>query len=409
MRRHLCEAELAPNIKGAIKREYKRLDNLNDSKTKLSRDMRKDFSQMLRDKNFRNAPSIRKDIDASGGMKNYVKKMFQNVDKLTNYGDHQAHKITQDDLWPQGIEAEKYPYYVSVYDKYPIYEPAEGGYYYEGRQIVGSKGFNSYDEAQAYAEELFKEEKEYYGKGTKFSDGVYECDGRYIGEGVRIAIENNKAYTRGESGRVVYESYLRENKFSAGRHISYPLSILLRSSIEDGDYEVAKTSLILGYKQIHNIVPNVFTESDMKSAIDEIEATPTEVSAFEGETVDDPEKKDSWEASDAETAREDDWNYLVKQFFDTCDSLGIYVCTEGDQYKDEGETLDTVEEAINDSEYVYFACGKDACDGPFTHEEAWDIVKANPDKYDSVVERLAGTETQIAADTTEENTETLNS
>ena len=28
--------------------------------------------------------------------------------------------------------------HISHYEKYPIYEPAEGGYYYEGRRLVDS-------------------------------------------------------------------------------------------------------------------------------------------------------------------------------------------------------------------------------------------------------------------------------
>lgn len=404
---HLCEADLAPNIKKKIKNKYKQMDARANSRKFGKKEMIANYRDLMTDKEFRDSPSIRRQIDAAGGLGNYAKKVYKLADNIERSNYPEKRKITQDDLWPNGLEAEKFPFYVTVYEKYPIYEPAEGGYYYEGRQIVHSKGFNTRDEAAEYAKEIFEQERDDYPKAYTAADG-YVCDGKYIGDGLNIVVETGKNYMKGESGRHVYESFLRENKFSAGRHISYPLSILLRSSIEDGDYEVAKTSLILGYKQIHNIVPNVFTESDMRAAIEEIEATPTDISAFEGETVDDPERKDTWEESDAETAREDDWNYLVRQFFDTCDSLGIYVCSEGDQYKDEGESMDTVAEAVNDSEYVYFACGKDACDGPFTHEEAWDIVKANPDKYDSVVERLAGSEAQIADDTNEENTEILN-
>ena len=32
----------------------------------------------------------------------------------------------------------KRKYYVSYYEAFPIFEPAEGGYYYEGRQLIDS-------------------------------------------------------------------------------------------------------------------------------------------------------------------------------------------------------------------------------------------------------------------------------
>lgn len=380
MKKHLQEVTVAPNIRKAMKREYKRLDRTNDLRRKRNNEYRDIAKEVVTDKEFRDAH--RADIDAAGGIKNYTKQRLAKADAIVDK-TYPARKINKNDLIPQGLEIEKFPYYVSVYDKYPIYEPAEGGYYYEGRQIVHSKGFNTYEEADAYAKELFDDEKDSY-EHNYAGNGTYECDGRYIGDGVLISIENNKDYTKNEAGYQIYESYLRENKFSAGRHISYPLSVLLRSSINDDDFETAKTCLILGYKQIHNIVPNVFTESDMNTAIDEIEAIPTDLADYTTEDTSDNPGVDA-----SEDARMDAWNTVIRDFFNTCDSLGIYVCTEGDKYKDEEDFTDTDAVVESPREYVYFACGKDVCDGPFAHEEAWALVDANPDKYDSVVEKVA--------------------
>lgn len=50
-------------------------------------------------------------------------------------------------------------YYVTYYGNYPIYEPAEGGYYYNGRQIFDVMTFNDRRKAKrAY----YKWVKEFY-------------------------------------------------------------------------------------------------------------------------------------------------------------------------------------------------------------------------------------------------------
>lgn len=90
-------------------------------------------------------------------------------------------------------------YFVTYYEEYPIYEPAEGGYYYAGRVARGAKSFFNLDRAIAYAAERAQE----YGLDTVTNDaqkikdllskmpsalvGAHHTG--YIGEGEMIIIE----------------------------------------------------------------------------------------------------------------------------------------------------------------------------------------------------------------------------
>lgn len=90
--------------------------------------------------------------------------------------------------------------YVSHYSLYPIFEPAEGGYYYDGIQLDGSVCVSTLQKAK---ERLEKEAKEYgyevlrdgYDSRKAVSD---DYNGRYVGEGSFIIIESRKGmYTQG--------------------------------------------------------------------------------------------------------------------------------------------------------------------------------------------------------------------
>ena len=41
-------------------------------------------------------------------------------------------------------------YYVTYYEEYPIYEPAEGGYYYAGSRNVSVREFKSWRKARQF-------------------------------------------------------------------------------------------------------------------------------------------------------------------------------------------------------------------------------------------------------------------
>ena len=88
------------------------------------------------------------------------------------------------------------PYAVAVYDEYPIYEPAEGGYYYAGREC---EMFERYD---TYAEALREYEKMRDDVTAWYADGYVDCDlyieeyknttwfeGMHIGDGKIVRLE----------------------------------------------------------------------------------------------------------------------------------------------------------------------------------------------------------------------------
>ena len=105
--------------------------------------------------------------------------------------------------------------YVSHYSEYPIYEPAEGGYYYAGNQIVESERLSKRKAKQKF-EEIWKEclkenEENGFVEGAdwkeiierthiypwernhdcekKFGDYAIYRDSYYIGEGESYVIE----------------------------------------------------------------------------------------------------------------------------------------------------------------------------------------------------------------------------
>ncbi len=88
--------------------------------------------------------------------------------------------------------------FISHYEKYPIYEPAEGGYYYEGRELTEYAEVSE-NEAQNELDELFEELK---GEGYVRLGNRIEFYGKYIGEGDVYIIEN--VLGENEKGKEVY-------------------------------------------------------------------------------------------------------------------------------------------------------------------------------------------------------------
>jgi hypothetical protein len=81
-------------------------------------------------------------------------------------------------------------YYVSVYHNYPIYESAEGGYYYTGTELDEySNPFNTLVDARKELR-LKAEELEYankYGLNKYVDEDYIRC--KYVGEGSFVTIE----------------------------------------------------------------------------------------------------------------------------------------------------------------------------------------------------------------------------
>ena len=90
--------------------------------------------------------------------------------------------------------------YLTHYEEYPIYEPAEGGYYYAGRQAVEYCRLNSEKQAKR---KLAKMRKELEENGFIVDDDRAYLYSKYIGEGESWRIE--KVLGSHESGRQIYQ------------------------------------------------------------------------------------------------------------------------------------------------------------------------------------------------------------
>lgn len=90
----------------------------------------------------------------------------------------------------------KTTYYVCAYEQYPIYEPAEGGYYYDGTQIVMYKKTRNLKKARRWLREWAREYYECEGKLTEdareyidnANNHIYYMS-KYIGDGMEWHIE----------------------------------------------------------------------------------------------------------------------------------------------------------------------------------------------------------------------------
>lgn len=100
-------------------------------------------------------------------------------------------------------------YYVSYITEYPIYEPAEGGYYYAGTQIQMCREFSSWKKANRFFQKCRKEFLEMHegeedrindatwgGVGKHVNPAVYYFS-RYIGEGESVELTRKKPVEHG--------------------------------------------------------------------------------------------------------------------------------------------------------------------------------------------------------------------
>ncbi|MPM06322.1 hypothetical protein SDC9_52621 [bioreactor metagenome] len=88
-------------------------------------------------------------------------------------------------------------FYVTAYSEYPIYEPAEGGYYYPGTQVVSSRPFQNRRRARQYINKLYREETARGENTDKYwherADHMrFGCGSKYVGEGWYICLERKQ-------------------------------------------------------------------------------------------------------------------------------------------------------------------------------------------------------------------------
>ena len=90
--------------------------------------------------------------------------------------------------------------YLTHYIEYPIYEPAEGGYYYAGLEANETHECSTYDEAKSKLAEMTAELEE---EGFIVNEHNAYLSGKYIGEGEKWVIE--ETYGSQNRGRQIYQ------------------------------------------------------------------------------------------------------------------------------------------------------------------------------------------------------------
>lgn len=90
--------------------------------------------------------------------------------------------------------------YLTHYTEYPIYEPAEGGYYYAGREAGTYYECDSIKQAKCKLKELAEELEE---EGFVVCEDYAFLSSKYIGEGEQWIIE--EVYGSENSGWHPYE------------------------------------------------------------------------------------------------------------------------------------------------------------------------------------------------------------
>lgn len=89
-------------------------------------------------------------------------------------------------------------YYVTYYNKYPIYEPAEGGYYYSGIEIVESHEFSTFKKAKLFLRKWYKncieceDHKSKYWRCNASKTFFGQPNQKYIGDGWYVQLERKQ-------------------------------------------------------------------------------------------------------------------------------------------------------------------------------------------------------------------------
>lgn len=109
-------------------------------------------------------------------------------------------------------------YYITYYEAYPIYEPAEGGYYYEGINAVEWAYWdeeNNFDEVFNHIGELAEkydlknlnvDKKWAYDMVNEYGNIMVAIDrSKYIGDNRYLYLENETAFKSEECGWHPYE------------------------------------------------------------------------------------------------------------------------------------------------------------------------------------------------------------
>lgn len=104
--------------------------------------------------------------------------------------------------------------YLTVYHEYPIYEAAEGGYYYAGSEYDSHTEYNSIEDLKKDLPNVLKEYFSMIDRPVSLDDydlenveidSYFYLPSRYIGEGFEIYVENDATFKTHEDGYKPYE------------------------------------------------------------------------------------------------------------------------------------------------------------------------------------------------------------
>ena len=119
---------IANQIITEINGEWDTIKSYNDLVLCLKELGRDDFVDVIQD-------IIKEENVHVGQLQEILKVISPNAEAIAD-GEQEATEqlpVTEElENLTEDVETKYFPYYVSYYDEYPIYEPAEGGYYYAG-------------------------------------------------------------------------------------------------------------------------------------------------------------------------------------------------------------------------------------------------------------------------------------
>ena len=116
------------------------------------------------------------------------------MERLPDIMIRTGHMVAEEIKPQEKGQEEGYRYYVTTYYCYPIYEKAEGGYYYSGSEIDKTYAFNDRKKAIRYINKLYRKHKaeplpDRWTFHTNADNTCFGADGYYIGDGWFVKLE----------------------------------------------------------------------------------------------------------------------------------------------------------------------------------------------------------------------------
>jgi len=113
-------------------------------------------------------------------------------------------------------------FYVSWIREYPIYEPAEGGYYYEGETVIYCKEFANWKKAKRDFFSLLDEFTDYIGIKSIRKEFLHEDDNIYVNLTGGVGKFGNHPYVGYSTGYVGQGEYIQITRRKPENHGRVP-------------------------------------------------------------------------------------------------------------------------------------------------------------------------------------------